>query len=249
MEPVPELQKWNGDAARGARGAAGRVDSQGRRRYRDVSKRGRVEARTRGRRVDRCRRRDLRGPRVRDGANRGDDRACGGEDPRRDQLRVGGDGQPDFSRKRLRWSAARIRLRRASNRASANNRGQLLQLQVRRTRSGRRDPGACIRRWRDEPRDDEPQRRRDGRRCTRRIPRTAWRHRAPGFAEVRRWPDSMPQYEVGHLARVAEIERVVAEIPAFAIAGAAYRGVGIPDCVRSGEDAADAIFAKLSTPK
>jgi len=72
---------------------------------------------------------------------------------------------------------------------------------------------------------------------------------APGFAEVRRWPDSMPQYEVGHLTRVEEIERAVAEIPAFAIAGAAYRGVGIPDCIRSGEDAADAIFAKLATTK
>ena len=71
----------------------------------------------------------------------------------------------------------------------------------------------------------------------------------PGFAEVRRWPDSMPQYEVAHLSRVAEIERAVAQIPAFAIAGAAYRGVGIPDCIRSGEDAADAIFAKLSSPK
>ena len=72
---------------------------------------------------------------------------------------------------------------------------------------------------------------------------------APGFTEVRRWPDSMPQYEVGHLARVAEIERAVAEIPAFAIAGAAYRGVGIPDCIRSGENAADAIFAALAAPK
>ena len=72
---------------------------------------------------------------------------------------------------------------------------------------------------------------------------------APGFTEVRRWPDSMPQYEVGHLARVAEIERAVAEIPAFAIAGAAYRGVGIPDCIRSGENAADAIFATLAAPK
>ncbi len=72
---------------------------------------------------------------------------------------------------------------------------------------------------------------------------------APGFAEVRRWPDSMPQYEVGHLARVAEIERAIAEIPAFAIAGAAYRGVGIPDCIRSGEAAADATFAKLSPQK
>jgi oxygen-dependent protoporphyrinogen oxidase len=72
---------------------------------------------------------------------------------------------------------------------------------------------------------------------------------APGFTEVRRWPNSMPQYEVGHLARVAEIEHATAEIPAFAIAGAAYRGVGIPDCIRSGEDAADAIFAKLSAMK
>jgi len=72
---------------------------------------------------------------------------------------------------------------------------------------------------------------------------------APGFAEVRRWPDSMPQYEVGHLTRVAEIESAVAEIPRVAIAGAAYRGVGIPDCIRSGEAAADAIFANLSASK
>jgi len=72
---------------------------------------------------------------------------------------------------------------------------------------------------------------------------------APGIAVVRRWPNAMPQYDVGHLARVAEIERLVAPIPAFAIAGAAYRGVGSPDCVRSGEAAADAIFATLSTPK
>lgn len=71
---------------------------------------------------------------------------------------------------------------------------------------------------------------------------------APGLVEVRRWPDSMPQYEIGHLDRVAELERIVAPIPAFAIAGAAYRGVGIPDCVRSGEQAADAIFATLSPP-
>ena len=72
---------------------------------------------------------------------------------------------------------------------------------------------------------------------------------APGLAKVRRWPDSMPQYEVGHLGRVAEIERLIAELPAFVLAGAAYRGVGIPDCIRSGENAADAIFAKLSPPQ
>jgi len=71
---------------------------------------------------------------------------------------------------------------------------------------------------------------------------------APGFTRVRRWPNSMPQYEVGHLNRVDEIERLVAELPLFAIAGAAYRGVGIPDCIGSGERAADTIFAKLSPP-
>ncbi len=69
---------------------------------------------------------------------------------------------------------------------------------------------------------------------------------APGIVEIRRWPDSMPQYEVGHLDRIAEIERLVDPIPALAIAGAAYRGVGIPDCIRSGEQAADAIFAVVS---
>ncbi|MGH7812743.1 MAG: protoporphyrinogen oxidase [Candidatus Binataceae bacterium] len=71
---------------------------------------------------------------------------------------------------------------------------------------------------------------------------------APQFTIVRRWPDSMPQCEVGHLARIAEIERLVADIPGFAIAGAAYRGVGIPDCVHGGELAAETIFSKLRAP-
>jgi protoporphyrinogen/coproporphyrinogen III oxidase len=67
----------------------------------------------------------------------------------------------------------------------------------------------------------------------------------PRFSIVRRWPDAMPQYEVGHLARIAAIERHLADVPAFAVAGAAYHGVGIPDCVHGGEQAAEAIFAKL----
>lgn len=68
----------------------------------------------------------------------------------------------------------------------------------------------------------------------------------PGIIEVQRWPDSMPQYEVGHLDRVAEIERAAAHLPRFALAGAAYRGVGIPDCIRSGEEAARVIFDQLT---
>jgi protoporphyrinogen/coproporphyrinogen III oxidase len=68
----------------------------------------------------------------------------------------------------------------------------------------------------------------------------------PGIVAIQRWPDSMPQYEVGHLDRVGEIEHAVARLPRFVLAGAAYRGVGIPDCVRSGEDAAQTILAQLA---
>jgi oxygen-dependent protoporphyrinogen oxidase len=49
----------------------------------------------------------------------------------------------------------------------------------------------------------------------------------------------MPQYEVGHLERVSEIERMAGELPGLALAGNAYRGAGIPDCIRSGEAAAE----------
>lgn len=69
---------------------------------------------------------------------------------------------------------------------------------------------------------------------------------APGTVEVQRWPDSMPQYTVGHLERVAAIERIAAGIPNFKLAGAAYRGVGIPDCVRSGERAAEEVFTAMA---
>jgi oxygen-dependent protoporphyrinogen oxidase len=62
----------------------------------------------------------------------------------------------------------------------------------------------------------------------------------PVLVRVHRHPRAMPQYAVGHLARVAAIERRVAALTGLQLAGAAYRGVGIPDCVRSGEAAADA---------
>ena len=68
---------------------------------------------------------------------------------------------------------------------------------------------------------------------------------APLWARINRWPDSMPQYAVGHHARVAAIERAAAALPRLELAGAALRGVGIPDCVLSGERAAQAIFAEL----
>jgi oxygen-dependent protoporphyrinogen oxidase len=68
----------------------------------------------------------------------------------------------------------------------------------------------------------------------------------PLFTRVRRWPRGMPQYVLGHPALVERIERVVLEHPGLALAGAAYRGVGVPDCIRSGELAADSVAYALA---
>ena len=65
----------------------------------------------------------------------------------------------------------------------------------------------------------------------------------PALVRVHRHRRAMPQYQVGHEARVAAIEARTAAVPGLALAGAAYRGVGVPDCVRSGEAAADAVLA------
>lgn len=61
----------------------------------------------------------------------------------------------------------------------------------------------------------------------------------PIFALCNRWPDTMPQYTVGHTLRVEEIEGRIASVPGLYLAGNAYRGIGIPDCVRSAKRAAD----------
>jgi oxygen-dependent protoporphyrinogen oxidase len=65
---------------------------------------------------------------------------------------------------------------------------------------------------------------------------------APLLVRVHRHPRAMPQYAVGHLPRVAAIAARAAALPGLALAGAAYGGVGMPDCVRSGEAAADAVL-------
>jgi oxygen-dependent protoporphyrinogen oxidase len=63
----------------------------------------------------------------------------------------------------------------------------------------------------------------------------------PLLVRVDRFVRAMPQYEVGHLARVASLDARAAALPAFALAGTAYHGVGIPDAVKSGEAAAERI--------
>jgi oxygen-dependent protoporphyrinogen oxidase len=69
----------------------------------------------------------------------------------------------------------------------------------------------------------------------------------PVFAEVSKWQNSMPQYEVGHLDRVQSIENELTQLPNLTLAGNAYRGAGIPDCIRSGELAAERLLSALAT--
>jgi oxygen-dependent protoporphyrinogen oxidase len=70
------------------------------------------------------------------------------------------------------------------------------------------------------------------------APSVAWR--------VTRWGGGLPQYNVGHLDRVARIRAAVARQPGLAVAGAAYDGVGIPACVATARSAADQVTAYLA---
>jgi oxygen-dependent protoporphyrinogen oxidase len=67
----------------------------------------------------------------------------------------------------------------------------------------------------------------------------------PALARVQRWPWGMPQYVLGHLDRLERIESGVRRHPGLAVAGNAYRGVGLPDVIASGEAAAAAILTHL----
>ena len=67
----------------------------------------------------------------------------------------------------------------------------------------------------------------------------------PLFEEVQRWPQGMPQYTMGHPARIQEIRSRLAARPGLLIVGAAFEGVGIPDCIFSGETAARQVIERL----
>jgi oxygen-dependent protoporphyrinogen oxidase len=70
----------------------------------------------------------------------------------------------------------------------------------------------------------------------------------PIFSRIYRWRGAMAQYESGHIARVARIEGRVSAIPGLAIAGNAYHGIGVPDCIRSGEQAANLVLQAAGMP-
>ena len=54
----------------------------------------------------------------------------------------------------------------------------------------------------------------------------------PAFTVIRRWPRSLPQYAVGHLDRMAELDMLLKQTPTLHLLGNAYRGVGLPDLIR-----------------
>jgi oxygen-dependent protoporphyrinogen oxidase len=67
----------------------------------------------------------------------------------------------------------------------------------------------------------------------------------PLLARVFKWTGAMAQYDVGHGARVERIRGFVAGMPGLAVAGNAYGGIGVPDCVREGSEAASGILRAL----
>lgn len=67
----------------------------------------------------------------------------------------------------------------------------------------------------------------------------------PTLTRVFKWRKAMAQYEVGHLLRIARLEMHLQRLPGLHLTGNAYHGIGIPDCVRIGRSAADAIMRRM----
>jgi oxygen-dependent protoporphyrinogen oxidase len=67
----------------------------------------------------------------------------------------------------------------------------------------------------------------------------------PLFARVYKWKSAMAQYSVGHLERLQRIEALRQKFPGLALAGNGYNGIGVPDCVRSGTEAAGKVLAEM----
>ena len=67
----------------------------------------------------------------------------------------------------------------------------------------------------------------------------------PVFSNIAHWPETMPQYHVGHKQLVERIRARAAELPNFQLIGSAYRGVGLPDCVHQGQMTAEKVVERL----
>lgn len=74
-------------------------------------------------------------------------------------------------------------------------------------------------------------------------------HAPPLLCRIYRHRRSMPQYQVGHQKRIQRIEEYLAGLPGLAVAGSAYYGVGISDCIHSGEEAAEKLLHHVQSLK
>ena len=72
-------------------------------------------------------------------------------------------------------------------------------------------------------------------------------HAEPLLTRIYRWPKANPQYDVGHPARVRQMEKLADAIPGLHLAGSAYHGIGMPDCVKSALRSVDAIVSGRRT--
>jgi oxygen-dependent protoporphyrinogen oxidase len=68
----------------------------------------------------------------------------------------------------------------------------------------------------------------------------------PSLSLVRRWPNSLPLYPIGHLDRMVELDVRISQLPNLRLIGNAYRGVGLPDLIHSGRTAARELAASLT---
>src|SRR5207247_9585017 len=76
------------------------------------------------------------------------------------------------------------------------------------------------------------------------LPQRLLSYPIPLFTRSYKCKAAMAQYTVGHLERLNRIDRLREQLPGLALAGNAYRGIGVPDCVHSGKQAAEqALFA------
>jgi len=71
----------------------------------------------------------------------------------------------------------------------------------------------------------------------------------PRLVRVCKWHKAMPQYGIGHLLRIARLEMHMQRFPTMHLSGNAYHGIGIPDCVRAGRTAADAIMRRMRSQR
>jgi oxygen-dependent protoporphyrinogen oxidase len=70
----------------------------------------------------------------------------------------------------------------------------------------------------------------------------------PTLVDICRWPDSIPQYEVGHVERIQRVEAAVADVPGLHLVGNYLHGISINDCIRQASDFADTFAAEVSQP-